>query len=165
MNAVLDRSLQLLYPVNRWMYRGGHPNALARYLNKLGALQHARGFLSPHYAVTLHVKGRSSGRDISFPLVLVERGGQEYLVSMLGNDANWIRNVRADGGHAVLERGTRRDVVLEDVDVALRGPILRDYLAVAPGGRPHFPIDHRSPVADFQRIADRYPVFRVTSAT
>ena len=31
--------------------------------------------------------------------------------------------------------GYRREVVLEDVDVALRGPILRDYLAVAPGGR------------------------------
>ncbi len=165
MNAVLDRAFRVMYPVNRWMYRGGHPNALARALNKLGALQYAKGLLSPNYAVTLHVKGRSSGRTISFPLVLVERDGAEYLVSMLGNDANWVRNVRADGGRAVLERGTRRDVVLEDVDVARRGPILRDYLAVAPGGRAHMPIDWRSPVEDFQAIADGYPVFLVQPAS
>jgi deazaflavin-dependent oxidoreductase (nitroreductase family) len=165
MNAVLDTAVRLMYPVNRWMYRGGHPNALARFLNKLGALQYAKGFLSPTYAVTLHVKGRSSGRSISFPLVLVERDGQEYLVSMLGNDANWVRNVRADGGQAVLERGTRRHVVLEDVDVASRAPILRDYLAVAPGGRAHFPIDRHSPIAEFEKIADRYPVFVVRPAT
>lgn len=161
MNTVLDAVFRLMYPVNRWMYRCGHPNAVARSLNKLGAAQYAKGLLSPHYAVTLHVKGRSSGRTISFPLVLVERDGKEYLVSMLGNDANWARNVRADGGRAVLERGSRRDVLLEDVDVALRGPILRDYVAVAPGGRAHFPIDWRSPVADFDKIADQFPVFVV----
>ena len=164
MNAVLDRTFRLLYPVNRWMYRGGHPNPLARLLNRLGAVQYAKGLLSPNCAVTLHVKGRTSGRTISFPLVLVERDGQQYLVSMLGNDVNWIRNVRADGGRAVLERGTRRNVVLEDVDVALRAPILRDYLAVAPGGRAHIPIDWQAPVEEFEDVADRYPVFRVKPA-
>ena len=164
MNTLMDRTFRLLYPVNRWMYRGGHPNALARWLNRLGALQYAKGLLSPSYAVTLHVKGRTSGRTISFPLVMVERDGEQYLVSMLGNDVNWVRNVRADGGRAVLERGTRRNVVLQDVDVALRAPILRHYLAVAPGGRAHIPIDWRAPVADFERVADQYPVLRVKPA-
>lgn len=164
MNAVADRAFRLLYPVDRWMYRGGHPNALARALNRISALQYAKGVMSPSYAVTLHVKGRSSGRIISFPLVLVERDSAEYLVSMLGNDVNWVRNLRAAGGRAVVERGTSRDVVLTEVDVALRAPILHDYLAVAPGARAHVPIDWRAPVAEFERIADRYPVFEVRPA-
>ncbi len=166
MNAVPDRSVQLLAPVKRWMYKGGHPNALARFLNRLGAVQYAKGLLSPSCAVTLHVKGRTSGRTITFPLALFEHHGEEYLVSMLGNDANWVRNVRADGGHAVLERGTRRDVVLQDVDVALRGPILRDRLAVAPGG----PDGRTSRSTGARRwrssakIADQFRVFIVRSA-
>jgi deazaflavin-dependent oxidoreductase (nitroreductase family) len=161
MNSPVHLSFQWLYPVNRWLYRGGHPNWLARQMNRLGALQYSRALLSPTEAVTLHVRGRSTGKTITFPLVLVEHDGEHYLVSMLGPDANWVRNVHAAGGRAVLERGTRRDVLLEDVPVDRRGPILRDYLAVAPGARAHLPIDRHAPLSDFSRIADEFPVFRV----
>ncbi|WP_433790809.1 hypothetical protein [Actinoplanes sp. CA-252034] len=43
-----------------------------------------------------------------------------------------------------------------------RAPILRRYLAVAPGARPHMAVDPRAPLADFDRVAARYPVFHVT---
>jgi hypothetical protein len=91
----------------------------------------------------------------------VEHDGEHYLVSMLGSDANWVRNVHAAGGRAVLERGSRTDVLLEDVPVELRAPILRDYLAVAPGARAHLPIDRHAALSDFERIADQFPVFVV----
>ena len=42
-----------------------------------------------------------------------------------------------------------------------RAPILRRYLQVAPGARPHIPLDRRAPLAEFERIAALYPVFRV----
>ena len=67
----------------RWMYRGGRPNRLARTLNRALALVFARG-IARDYLVTLDVRGRRSGRRISFPLVMVKVDGQRYLVSMLG---------------------------------------------------------------------------------
>jgi deazaflavin-dependent oxidoreductase (nitroreductase family) len=113
--------------------------------------------------VTLEVPGRRTGRVVSFPLVVAAYQGERYLVSMLGRDANWVHNVRAAGGRAVLRRGRREAVRLEEVDVAARAPILRRYLAKAPGARPHVPVDRHAPLAEFDRIADQYPVFRITA--
>jgi len=36
---------------------------------------------------------------------------------------------------------------------------------VAPGARAHFPVSRHAPLADFERIADQYPVFRITAPT
>jgi deazaflavin-dependent oxidoreductase (nitroreductase family) len=55
----------------------------------------------------VEVTGRRSGRTISFPVVIVDYDDGRYLVSMLGEDTNWVRNVRAAGGHAVLRHGDR----------------------------------------------------------
>lgn len=54
-----------------------------------------------------------------------------------------------------------RAVTLEEVPVAERAPILKRYLALAPGARAHIPVDRRAPVAEFEPIADSYPVFRI----
>jgi deazaflavin-dependent oxidoreductase (nitroreductase family) len=152
------------FALRRWMYRGGHPDRLARLANRLTARQFSAGLLSPQRAVTLEVRGRRSGRVLTLPLVVTELAGERYLVSMLGNDANWVRNVRAAGGRAVLIRGGRTPVRLEEVDPGQRATILRRYLAVAPGARPHVPVDRNAPLEEFERIADRYPVFRITQA-
>jgi len=72
-----------------------------------------------------------------------------------------VRNVRACGGLAVLKRGGRERVRLVEVDAGDRAPILRRYLALAPGARPHVPVDRTAPLAEFERIAGQYPVFRV----
>jgi hypothetical protein len=47
--------------------------------------------------------------------------------------------------------------------VSERAPILKAYLQVAPGGRPHFDVSYDAPLADFEKIAARYPVFRVVA--
>lgn len=83
------------YALRRWMYRDGRPGLLARAMNRLSALQFSAGVLSPRRAVTLEVRGRRSGRLVSLPLVAVEVGAERYLVSMLGNDANWVRATSA----------------------------------------------------------------------
>lgn len=141
----------------RWMYRGGRPNRLARWLNAVSAAQFSHGLLAPRRAVTLEVRGRTSGRQITLPLVVVDVDGERYLVSMLGEDVGWVRNVHAAGGEAVLRhRGSER-VRLEDIPAERRAPILRRYLRLAPGARPHIPLDLDAPLADFARIAARYP--------
>ena len=46
-----------------------------------------------------------------------------------------------------------------------RPPIIKRYLEKVPGARPHIPIDRHAPVADFEAISPRYPVFRVVPLT
>ena len=147
----------------RWLYRGNRPHGLARFLNRAWATVHALG-IAPNYLVALEVVGRRSGRTISFPLVMSVLGDQRYLVSMLGTDVAWVRNVRAAGGAAVLRHGRTERVRLEEIPVAERAPVLKDYLQRAPGARPHVPIDKDAPLEAFAEIAPKIPVFRVVAA-
>jgi len=146
--------------IKRWLYRGGHPNRLARIINKGWAYIHALGIF-PNYVVTLEVTGRQSGKKIDFPLAMTVMNGERYLVSMLGENTNWVRNVRAAGGKAKLRHGLSEQVLLEEVDVTMRAPILKAFLQHAPGARPHIPVDKDAPIVEFEKIASRYPVFRV----
>ena len=141
------------------LYTGGRPNALARRLNAAQAWVTARG-MTPALMVALETRGRVTGKTMSVPLVVAELGGERYLVSMLGENADWVRNVRANG-EAALRYGTVEQVRLEEVAVTERAPILQAYLKRAPGGRPHFDIDVNSPLEEFARVAPRYPVFRI----
>jgi deazaflavin-dependent oxidoreductase (nitroreductase family) len=152
--------MRSLGAVKRWMYRGGRPHRLATLANRWTAIAASAG-LPPRRQVTLQVRGRRTGRVFSVPVALADYDGDQYLVSMLGDKANWVRNVRAAGGRAVLRHGRRRAVMLEEVDPHERAPILRRYLQLAPGARPHIHLDQRAPRAEFERVAARYPVFRV----
>ena len=113
--------------------------------------------------VTLEVPGRKSGKIISLPLAVVSVAGQRYAVSMLGDNVQWVQNVRANSGLAVFVSGGREQIQLEDVPVEQRAPILKAFLQIAPGARPHIPVDKRAPLAEFEKIAAAYPVFRVVS--
>jgi deazaflavin-dependent oxidoreductase (nitroreductase family) len=147
----------------RWMYRGGRPNRIAAALNRLSAVLHSAG-IWPQRLATLELRGRRSGNLRSFPVVIAEYNGERFLVAMLGEHANWVANLRAAGGLAVLRHGRREPVRLEEVDRRTTAPILRKYLQVAPGARPHMPVSAKAPLADFERIAADYPVFRITPA-
>lgn len=120
--------------------------------------------LPPAWQVALEVRGRRSGLPRVVPVVLGRWEGDDYLVSMLGERVDWVRNVRAAGGEAVLIHGQRRPVRLVEVEPAERPPILKAYLARAIGGRPHIPVPHDAPVAEFETVAADYPVFRVEPA-
>lgn len=148
--------------VKRWLYAGQRPGRIAKVLNRLNALVGASG-ITGNYVVALEVVGRKSGRVISFPLVVAEVNGERYLVSMLGDNTQWVQNVRAAGGKAVLRSGGREEVQLQELPVDQRAPILKAYLQRADGARPHIPIDKDAPLAAFEQIATDYPVFQVTS--
>ena len=146
--------------VKRWMYRGDRPHRAAALANRAQAIAASAG-LGPRRLVTLEVRGRHTGRARSFPVVIANHQGERYLVAMLGQHTNWVRNVRAAGGHVVLRHGRREAVQLEEVEPSERAPILQRYLQVAPGARPHIPVDRRAPLDEFEQIAAHYPVFRV----
>jgi len=144
----------------RWLYRGGHPNLLAKILKRGWAIVHSSG-IAPDYLVTLEVVGRKTGKMTSFPLAMTGMNGERYLVSMLGEETNWVRNVRAARGKAQLRHGIREQVLLEEVDVGQRAPILKAYLQLAPRARPHISISKDAPISEFEKIASKYPVFRL----
>ncbi|MFI7547113.1 nitroreductase/quinone reductase family protein [Actinoplanes sp. NPDC049599] len=148
----------------RWLYPEGRANGLARAMNGISAVLFRHGILAPDNWVTLEVPGRRTGKTVACPLVIADYQGERYLVSMFGQQANWVANVRAAGGAAVLRHRSREDVRLVEVDEGERAPILRRYLELAQGARPHIPVDRRAPLPEFARVAARYPVFRVTAA-
>ena len=149
--------------LKRWLYRGGRPNPLARWLNRVISTVHAGG-IAPDHCVTLEVVGRRSGRTISFPLVMAIVDGERYLVSMLGRDVAWVRNVRAAAGRAVLRHGRAEQVRLEELAIERRAPVLKAYLQRAPGARPHISVHKDAPLDEFEAIAEQIPVFRVLAA-
>ncbi|WP_394768436.1 nitroreductase/quinone reductase family protein [Lacisediminihabitans sp.] len=144
----------------RRMYAGGRPNRRARVMNRIGAAINALG-LFPHWSVTLETLGPKTGKPLILPLVIAKYDHREFLVSMLGQGSRWVRNVRSSGGHAVLRAGRRRRVLLREVPSEDRAPILKAYLARAPGARPHIPVDRHEPVSRFVDIAADYPVFEI----
>ena len=150
--------------LRKWLYRGGRPNRVARLADRFTAALSARG-VGPDYLVTLEVPGRRSGRTVSLPIVVADVRGERYLVSMLGEGVNWVRNIRAAGGDATLRHGRREEVRLEEVAPERRAPVLKAYLGRAPNARVHIPVDKDAPQAEFERVAGRFPVFRIAPRT
>jgi deazaflavin-dependent oxidoreductase (nitroreductase family) len=146
----------------RWLYRGQRSNWIARMLNRAWAAVVSSGVASNLY-VTLEVTGRKSGRTVSLPVVVAVVDGERYLVSMLGENVQWVHNVRAAEGRAVLKSGGREEVHLEEVPAEQRAPILKAYLQRAPGARPHVPVNKDAPLVEFEQVAKAFPVFRVVS--
>jgi hypothetical protein len=110
---------------------------------------------------TLQVNDRSTGRLHDITLVVARYQGQRYLVSMLGNGSEWVRNVRAAGEKAVIKRLGSHPVQRTEIPAQERAPILKAWCQVATSGREHLPVSHETPVADFEAIASNSPVFRI----
>ena len=144
----------------RAMYTGGRGNPAARRFARLWASVFGLG-LAPRRWVTLEVAGRRSGKVVRFPLGMADWNGQWYLVSMLGESCNWVQNVRAADGRAVLRRRRAVTCQLAEVPLAERPAIIKRYLEIVPGGRPHIPVSSTAPLHDFEAVAPDYPVFRV----
>ena len=117
--------------------------------------------LPPAFIVRLEVTGRRSGKVRSTILLCADHDGERYLVSVLGDASDWVRNVRAASGEAIIRHGRARTVQLEQVPVGDRAPILKAYLKRALGARPLFTVAHDAPIEEFERIAPKYPVFRI----
>ncbi|USX53938.1 nitroreductase/quinone reductase family protein [Lentzea sp. HUAS12] len=128
--------------------------------------------LSPSYVVTLEVPGRRTAVIRRTSLVQVVLAGQRYLVSLAG-ESEWVRNVRAAAGRAVLGRTQRREVTLVEVPVDDRPPVIQAYLGRAgrtgrswgraAEARYYFGVSTEATLDEIAAVAAHYPVFRVAS--
>jgi hypothetical protein len=148
---------------NPLFYRAGRATGPGRVFGRFWSILADRN-LTPSFIVTLETVGWKTGRHSAIPVVLADLGGEQYVVSMLGERPPWVRNVRAADGRVVIRHGGARDVRLVEIPAADRAPILRAYLQRASGARPHIPVDPDAPLEDFARVAPAYPVFRIESA-
>ncbi|MCX2929475.1 nitroreductase/quinone reductase family protein [Mycobacterium sp. CVI_P3] len=145
----------------RSMYSGAKGNSTARRFARLWGWVFSRGLGPGSRWVTLEVPGRKSGKATRFPLGMAMVDGQAYLGSMLGNTCNWVRNVRANDGYAVIDHRGRRRVHLTEIPGESSAPLLKAYVQQVPGARPHIPVQHTQPANDFESCAQDYPIFRV----
>lgn len=148
----------------RLFYRDWRPTRLGRIVNRFWGWWSSTG-LPPSFQQTIEVRGRTSGKPRSSPIVIATVDGNRYLVSMLGTQSEWVKNVVAADGEAVLRHGRRERVRLVSVPPEERAPVLREYVRIAISGRTHFPVARGAPLSEFAAIADRYPVFRIDPAT
>jgi hypothetical protein len=95
--------------------------------------------------------------------------GEDYLVALAG-ESDWVRNVRAAGGHATLRRRGARPVHLIEIPVDERPDVLAEYMragarwgakAAAAQARYYFGLDPDPTRAQIRAVAGYYPVFRV----
>ena len=93
----------------RLFYRGWRPTLLGRWVNRFTGWWSGIGLpLGP--VASLEVRGRASGRTRSNPVVIATLEGNRYLVSMLGSQSEWVKNVEASNGDAVINQD-RKSVV------------------------------------------------------
>ena len=99
--------------------RSRHPGVLRitrilqrDYLNP-AALRDAGRPGSPH-SVIRHV-GRTSGREYETPIAVVGVDGGFVIALVYGEDAQWVRNVRAGGASSLLHEGRAYSIDAADV--------------------------------------------------
>ena len=112
----------------------------------------------------LTVRGRKSGRPRTVPVLLVEQGGQRWLVAPYGV-VQWVRNIRA-AGTATLTCGRRSEAIaVSELPAREAAPVLKQYLAVqhAADVRSYFEATKDAPLDAFEREAACHPVFKVTT--
>lgn len=145
------------------------PAAWYQRLNWLGVLLTSVG-LAPRDAVTLVVRGRASGKARRIPILRTRYRGDDYLVALAG-ESQWVRNVRAAHGRAVIRRRAAAQVHLVELAPADRGEVIAEYLragrkrggdkANAKQARYYFGLDPDASLDDIKAIVDYYPVFRI----
>jgi F420H(2)-dependent quinone reductase len=147
----------------KYFYRDWRPTRFARLWNRAYAWVAGLGILPPLLA-TLQVRDRRDGRLRSTILVVASHGEDRYLVSMLGNESDWVQNVRAAGGEAAIKRGRVVPVHLTEIPPEERSAILKDWCQIASSGRKHLPVSPDAPLTEFNKIAPSHPVFRIDPA-
>ena len=103
------------------------PSRLRRMVNGMVAWLAGVG-LTPADTVRLEVAGRRTGRPRAFAVTMATLGGNNYLVSLAG-ESDWVRNLRAAGGKAVVRHKRRFEVTTQELLVDQRAPILEAWLS------------------------------------
>ena len=137
-------------PLPKWLK---YANRLIVSLNRLG--------ISFGTWYILSIPGRKTGKMHSTPISVLHINGQRYVVT--GFDTHWVKNAR-HVGKGILARGRKKEhVLLVELPIEERPPILREFPRQVPHGVQYFekmlniPVDPEALVS----AAAHCPVFRL----
>ncbi|MBZ5609837.1 MAG: nitroreductase family deazaflavin-dependent oxidoreductase [Acidobacteriia bacterium] len=164
MNTFTDRDPAENSAFNRLFYRNRRPTWFGHWVSQFFCWW-ARVGLPPRNWVALQVHDRVCGRMRADAVVVPTVNGERYVVSMFGTVSDWVQNLEAAHGDAIISHGGSVRVRLALVPPAQRALILQEYVRVASSGRKHFPLPVGAPLQDFAAIAGRYPVYRIEAPT
>ncbi len=116
------------------------------------------GLVPRSYLLT--TRGRTTGLPRTNPVVPVDHGGRRWLVAPYG-PVSWVHNARAAGRVSLARRRDTRDYTIREASPEEAGPVLKQYVRLAPSPRPYFQATKDSPVEDFVAEADHHPVFEL----
>lgn len=142
--------------------RAHRPSRQRRWANAVLAWLLARG-RGPAFMRLLTVRGRVTGRQLTTPVVPVQRDGRVWVVSPFG-DVAWVRNARA-AGRLDLHRGHERVTYeVRELDPVEAVPVLRAYLSMPSERfvRRDFSVTAASSDDAIAAEATRHPVFDLT---
>jgi deazaflavin-dependent oxidoreductase (nitroreductase family) len=137
-------------------------NPLVRRLLRIGMP------MGPNALLT--VRGRTSGALRTFPITLLETGGQRYVFSAFG-EVNWVHNLRAVV-EATLKHGRRSEpVAAVELTTEVAAPIMQAALAVVlktpvfgPMVGGWYGVTSKSTAADYLASARIHPGFELRPA-
>jgi len=138
------------------------PGGMTKKINSFLGWLFSRGIGSKRWVQIQH-KGRKSGKAYATAVNWTEVDGQRYLVAPRG-ETQWVRNVRADDGKAVIKRGKSEAVRLEEVPIAERAPIIKNYVTENKVVKGEFGVEPSDPIEKYQEIAPNHPTFRIHPA-
>lgn len=117
--------------------------------------------------VTLEVCGRKTGRPIRVSLSRTDYAGNQYFVSLAG-EVDWVKNVRASGGKAVIVSRKRIPIQLAEIPPGEHAHVLLAYVqkrafthSGAQASRHFFGLGPNPTLEEMEAIAGRYVVFRI----
>jgi hypothetical protein len=118
--------------------------------------------IGPKAVRLVTVRSRTTGKEYSTPISLVERSDGRYWVAVFG-ETNTVKNARAVGQVTVSRGAEREDVRLREVPIPERVPFLRARIGPvgSPMLRPYFGVTPQSSDAEFAAIAPEHAVFKL----
>jgi deazaflavin-dependent oxidoreductase (nitroreductase family) len=136
------------------------PGSIARAVNRFyGSL--TRLGLSMPYSFLLSVPGRRTGETRSVPVNLLRHNGKLFLVATRGY-TQWARNACASGNIFLTQGKLRMEFSLRVIPDSEKPAVLQSYLSRFKWmAWRFFPVRAGSPLANFEPIAARYPVFEL----
>jgi hypothetical protein len=121
-----------------------------------------------------HGPSATSGTLRRLPILRTPHEGADYLVSLAG-ESEWVRNLRAAHGEAVIQRGRARRAHLVELPTADRPAIIAAYLRAAKArssaasyakqAQSYFGLAAEPSDAQIADVAEYYPVFRIEYQT
>lgn len=110
------------------------------------------------YLHVLTVTGRTSGREYSVPVDVMDVDGDRYLVAPYG-EVNWVRNLRASK-IATLRRGVHnREYDAVEVEPTQSVAAIREYVRLVPVTKAYWNVNEHSTDDEVIEDAHGHPVF------